>query len=102
MRFISRIVTLGLVSAMPVFAQVQEGRNASGRSAPNVEIDYEAIRLSRVVTAVCRRQKCLCLNFLREAKSEYQGPIPLTNPSLTWAAQILFVEIREVCILDSS
>ena len=49
MRFISRIVTLGLVSAMPVFAQVQEGRNASGRSAPNVEIDYEAIRLSRVV-----------------------------------------------------
>jgi hypothetical protein len=43
---------------MPVFAQVQEGRNASGRSAPNVEIDYEAIRLSRVVTAVCRRQKC--------------------------------------------
>jgi hypothetical protein len=53
MRFVSRIVTLGLVSAMPVFAQVQEGRNASGRSAPNVEIDYEAIRLSRVVTAVC-------------------------------------------------
>lgn len=39
MRFISRIVTLGLVSAMPVFAQVQEGRNASGRSAPNVEIN---------------------------------------------------------------
>jgi hypothetical protein len=30
MRFISRIVTLGLVSAMRVFAQVQEGRNAAG------------------------------------------------------------------------
>jgi hypothetical protein len=52
MKILFQSLVLGLIVSLQVFGQARGNENGSRRKTPTVEIDYEAIRLSRVVTAV--------------------------------------------------
>src|SRR5262245_19587381 len=52
MKTLFQSLVLGLIVSLQVFGQARGNENGSRRNTSAVEIDYEAIRLSRVVTAV--------------------------------------------------
>jgi hypothetical protein len=72
-----RMLVLGFISAVPAFPQTRGTGNGNGNGSPPVAIDYDAVRLERVVTAVRATEKITLDGHLEEPA--WQLAIPATD-----------------------